>query len=64
MNFEQSTNQSNQVRQISISHGSDYSNKPSNKFVPGGPETDSRRARLRSDGFLILKRPEYLALKS
>jgi len=57
------TNQSNQVRQLSISHGS-FSDNTSNKFVPGVILTDTRRARLRSRSILIMKRPEYLALKS
>lgn len=57
------TNQTNQVRQLSISHGS-FSGNTSNKFVPGVISTDSRRARLRSGGILIMIRPEYLALKS
>ncbi len=63
MIFEQTSNQTNQVRQISISHGSKLT-ESSNEFVPGKIETDMQRARLRSGNILNLNRPEHIALKS
>ncbi|MBS1494058.1 MAG: hypothetical protein JST55_11130 [Bacteroidetes bacterium] len=64
MIFEQLTNQSLQDYRIFTSHGNLHQSNHQRKFVPGGTTTDTHRARLRTGGILIPRRPGHLKLKS